>query len=337
MGIRSVGRKETIKRNNIRLHYGRRKYQRPQPARRILQISDAQSGDGPCFLEEFLPDEVNEVLDLQSLELANTTFLTDELSQYFSDIVFKLKLRGTEDSSFLSLLMEHKSNPGEYVEFQLLGYTANGYLTQLKEEKPLQIIIPFVYYHGKEKWRLRPLSEYFSKYPASLRGYVPEFDKVFISLFDLSPEYIEQLTDAMLQAALMVQRQRYHPFELIRTWVEILESLSSYSKYANFLTAISVYSYNLINLPPDIIRTEIIKHSSPNSTAMTSYDQLIQKGRAEGIEEGLEKGIEKGKIEGKIEVVLNAYANGLTIQLIANITGLEEAEVVRILKEYEKI
>ncbi|HRF41699.1 MAG TPA: Rpn family recombination-promoting nuclease/putative transposase, partial [Saprospiraceae bacterium] len=44
-----------------------------------------------AFLEEFLPDEVKEVLDLQSLELANTTFLTDELKQYFSDIVFKLK------------------------------------------------------------------------------------------------------------------------------------------------------------------------------------------------------------------------------------------------------
>ncbi|HRF42401.1 MAG TPA: Rpn family recombination-promoting nuclease/putative transposase, partial [Saprospiraceae bacterium] len=44
-----------------------------------------------AFLEEFLPDEVKDVLDLQSLELANTTFLTDELKQYFSDIVFKLK------------------------------------------------------------------------------------------------------------------------------------------------------------------------------------------------------------------------------------------------------
>lgn len=58
---------------------------------------------------------------------------------------------------------------------------------------------------------------------------------------------------------------------------------------------------------------------------MTSYDQLIQKGREEGIEKG------------KIEVVLNAHANGLTMQLIANITGMEEAEVVRILEKHERI
>lgn len=88
----------------------------------------------------------------------------------------------------------------------------------------------------------------------------------------------------------------------------------------------------------EVFRAEIAKHSrQKNSTAMSTYDQLIQKGRAEGIEEGLEKGIEKGKIEGKIEVILNAYSDGLTIPLIANITGMEEAEVVRILKEYEKI
>lgn len=59
---------------------------------------------------------------------------------------------------------------------------------------------------------------------------------------------------------------------------------------------------------------------------MSTYDQIIQKGE--------EQGIEKGKIEGKIEVAINAFANGLSIQLIANITGLEESEVTRVLKEH---
>ncbi len=69
-----------------------------------------------------------------------------------------------------------------------------------------------------------------------------------------------------------------------------------------------------------------------NSTAMSTYDQLIEKGRAEGREEGIEKGIEKGKTE----VVLNADTNGLSISLIANITGLEEAAILRILQEHGK-
>jgi len=65
-----------------------------------------------------------------------------------------------------------------------------------------------------------------------------------------------------------------------------------------------------------------------NSTAMSTYDQLIEKGRAEGREEGIEKG--------KTEVVLNAHTNGLSISLIANITGLEEAAILRILQEHGK-
>lgn len=65
-----------------------------------------------------------------------------------------------------------------------------------------------------------------------------------------------------------------------------------------------------------------------NSTAMSTYDQLIEKGREEGIEKGIEKG--------KTEVVLNAHTNGLSISLIANITGLEEAAILRILQEHGK-
>jgi len=45
---------------------------------------------------------------------------------------------------------------------------------------------------------------------------VPEFDKIFISLFDVSVEQIEQLRDGMLQAALMVQRQRLAEAEVNR-------------------------------------------------------------------------------------------------------------------------
>gem|GEM_PF-1428861 len=58
---------------------------------------------------------------------------------------------------------------------------------------------------------------------------------------------------------------------------------------------------------------------------MTTYAKLKQ------------EGIQKGKIEGKIEVVLRSHDSGLSVSLIANITGLGEEEVTRILKDHGKI
>jgi len=66
---------------------------------------------------------------------------------------------------------------------------------------------------------------------------------------------------------------------------------------------------------------------------MTTYAKLKQEGKIEGKIEGRKE----GKIEGKIEVVLKSYESGLSISLIANITGLTEEEVYKILKEHGKI
>ena len=275
-----------------------------------------------AFLEEFLPAEVKEALDLHSLIPVGTTFVTNELKQYFSDIVFRLKLRQSEESCYISLLLEHKSSPDEYVEFQLLAYIANGYQTQLKQDQKPSLIVPFVYYHGREKWRLKPLSAYFSHYPASMHGYVPAFDKIFISLFDLSQAQIEQLKNAMLQAALLVQLHRYEPLELIRTWARIANAFSPYAEYKNFLITVSVYVNDTSGMSMEQIENALKSMpEQPEANLMTLYERIIQ--------EGADKG--------KIEVVLNAHANSLAIPLIANITALDEAEVLRILEEHGKL
>jgi len=58
---------------------------------------------------------------------------------------------------------------------------------------------------------------------------------------------------------------------------------------------------------------------------MTTYAQLKQEGRQEGIQKK------------EIEVVLKSHDNGLSVSLIANITGLGEEEVTKILKDHGKI
>ncbi len=58
---------------------------------------------------------------------------------------------------------------------------------------------------------------------------------------------------------------------------------------------------------------------------MTAYDTWIK--------QGIEKGMEKGLLKGKIEVIINGWKNGLSIDILSNITGLSEEKVKQILKD----
>ncbi len=53
------------------------------------------------------------------------------------------------------------------------------------------------------------------------------------------------------------------------------------------------------------------------------FSEGIEKGREEGVEIGVEKGIEQEKIE----IAKNCLTKGLSIEMIAEITGLSQAQI----------
>ncbi|XJZ27066.1 hypothetical protein ACF5W4_17365 [Bacillota bacterium Lsc_1132] len=55
-------------------------------------------------------------------------------------------------------------------------------------------------------------------------------------------------------------------------------------------------------------------------------------GREEGIKEGIRQGMEKGQKEGMAKLVRNMARNGLEIEGIVKLTGLDETEVREMLR-----
>lgn len=65
----------------------------------------------------------------------------------------------------------------------------------------------------------------------------------------------------------------------------------------------------------------------------TSYEEGREKGKEKGREEGRKEGREEGREEGKIEVVLKSYQAGLSLEVIAQITGKSIEEIEAIIKQ----
>jgi predicted transposase/invertase (TIGR01784 family) len=105
------------------------------------------------FLREYLPAPVYAQLDISTLELVKDSYVDKELTQHFSDILYKVSIAGRP--SFLYLLFEHKSYVDRLVGFQLLRNMVKIWERHLKENERSRffpVIVPIVIYHGRTKW-----------------------------------------------------------------------------------------------------------------------------------------------------------------------------------------
>jgi predicted transposase/invertase (TIGR01784 family) len=286
-----------------------------------------------AFLDAYLPRDLRQVLDLDQLQYANTQFMTIDLAESFSDIIFKIPIMGQSDKeNYVSILLENKSVPDKYSSFQILGYLANGYLTQIKNKLTLHPIVPVVYYQGQKEWEIKPVSLFFDAYPEQIRAFVPNFERIFISLMAMSEESLLALRNGLLYSAIAVQKYRYDPIELEKYITRIFSSIDPYLN-RNFIHTLIVYTLQVSEISDTKI-IEIANNISPKlkDDIMSTYDQLINKGRNEGHIEGKLE----GKFEGKLEVVLKGIENGLSIELLSNITSMSEDEIVEILNHRTK-
>ncbi len=75
------------------------------------------------FLTNYLPRDLLEIIDLESLVIQKESFIEKELQEHFSDIMYRLKINGQD--GYLYLLFEHKSYLYKTTALQLLKYVVS--------------------------------------------------------------------------------------------------------------------------------------------------------------------------------------------------------------------
>ena len=88
------------------------------------------------FLEEYLPPDLQQALDLNTLVLQDGSFVDEEMQTHHTDLVYQVGL--THNShAYLYFLFEHKSYPDPWVAFQLLRYMTRLWERQRQGKEPL--------------------------------------------------------------------------------------------------------------------------------------------------------------------------------------------------------
>src|SRR5262249_15601627 len=95
---------------------------------------------------------IRDMVDLNSLKLRNGNFIDESLRQKFTDILYSVSIKGRQ--GYIFLLVEHQSTPDEWMPFRIVCYLCRIMQEHIEQtqSKTLPIIVPMVFYHGKEPY-----------------------------------------------------------------------------------------------------------------------------------------------------------------------------------------
>lgn len=231
------------------------------------------------YLQQMLPVELRQDLDLEQLERVNGSFVSPALQEYFSDVVYRCPLKSMAIEIRPCFIFEHKSKPESRPHLQLLRYMLDTWSEQLSQgQKLLTPIVPIIVYHGRQGWRQRKMSSYFGKkLPASLLPYIPQFDYVLTNVQSLSDQQILELYQGLLINTFLMMKHIWEPEYILQHPQLIFINLQEPKNQGEFIVFMLAYLLKNTELAREKVQNfvqTLPKALNPN--VMSAYDLIIE-------------------------------------------------------------
>jgi predicted transposase/invertase (TIGR01784 family) len=282
------------------------------------------------LLKAQLPGHLLEEVDLESLELTQSSFVDRALDYFHCDVVYRANIRGKE--GYITFLLEHQSTPDPWMAVRLLQYQLQIGFAHIKQHTgpgpcKLPSVIPLCFYHGRQ-----------SPYPYSTKimdcFMDPEFAQKYTFqdfwLVDLTQLTTEQMKQHGLAALLelLLQRSRHQEslFEDIQTVLEFLRKLfSELRESGDLFEVVLEYTLSMSGDPrkEDELIQRMVSELPEKKEAIMSYSKRMEEiGMQKGMQQGMQQGFQKGQFEGRFEVARALAERGFELSFISVTTGL---------------
>lgn len=277
------------------------------------------------YLRHFLPPDLLAQLDLDSLVLTKDSFVDHDLTERFSDLVYRIKLH-QHGSMVIYLLFEHKSYRDRQTYFQLVENMVKLWRTLGKQRSLVALppVLPLLIYHGKDSW---PLEDQFTAvYPAvpdSLAPYLLNFQFI-VTDFSLMSDH-ELRGQAMNRVVYLLFKYIFSE-ELSDRLPEILGLLRDIRQRSAFEFFISVLKYvaSAAHHIDEATLERVVVEALPE-TGERLMTTLAEQWFKQGVDEGLQQGMQQGVQQGMQNAAMQARQL-LTQQLLLRF-GLDELPI----------
>ena len=257
----------------------------------------------PTLVEEllrgFLPGNWTDRLDFTTLEKVGGSFVSGDLRERHSDLIWRLRLRGDgEGWIYFYLLLEFQSTSDRFMAVRLLTYV--GLLLEeiirtekLKPEDRLPAVLPLVLYNGDRRWQAPlHLEDLFVPVPGPLRCHLPRLTYHLLDerRLDLKRPGLEENTTAAL-----FRIETAEDDEALPALSQALDGLLPAGDSALRRTVYTWFTSVVRRRFPDVIIPEGMS-SEEAPMLEDALDKYFEKARQEGRQQGT--------LEGRRDVLL---------------------------------
>ena len=276
--------------------------------------------DAKSLIKGVLPEEIKQIIRLETIRLQPDSFVDASLKKSFSDIVYQVD--GLSNMRFnVSFIIEHKSFvPKVNIKLQLIQYFIGATLTQVQQNiMPPALPIIILLYDGNKDWQNEPLWTVFGDVPEIFRPFIPDFEFIQVDFNDYDDEKIKHVFDSYkIRATVMLMRDIHKNLEFVKTFQALLEEISKRLPETGAVEYLKLMLYYLQNYSEGKYREaeNVIKEiSTKKNGTMNIVDELI------------EKGIAEGSISKSAEAALKMIQRKMSDEEITYITSLSREEV----------
>ena len=272
------------------------------PHDKLFKAGFSDPATAAAFLQEQLPPAIRARLDWERLELEPGSFVSAQMRERHSDLLFSAPFAGRK--AFVYLLFEHQSSFDFWLGLRLLEYMLliwQAYLKKHPEARALPVILPVVLAQNEQVWEVRTqfadLLDVPEELNAEMRPLAPDFRFHLMQLAEMpfeaitgtpagilvlrtmKAERLKKLLDAVVwDEALLVRAPRV----LLEQWLRYILG-ADIDK--------SAFEINVQQIQEPKTRAETM------TLAQQYHNEGLQKGRQEGRQEGLQKGRQEDVIE----------------------------------------
>jgi predicted transposase/invertase (TIGR01784 family) len=316
----STSKKSSLNAEDINLH---------QIDDKIFKATMQNKDAVTLLLSEFVSPELNQHIDLETLELDNTEYVTGQLKKLQSDVVWKGKFKGQELR--IIFLFEHKKELDRELFIQILLYLCCIWLMDLQNGQPFSCVLPIVVHQGAggEVWETRDFHHYFAHLPAEFRKYLPNFRFWLTNVRRETNQKVLGLPENNLLRALFLMFKCGEEEEKIKQYFgEIFKFYQNQPHLQAILQLYLVYLMASFDLTIEQIMN-LMDSISPKSKEdiMTTYEVLITKGEVQGIV--------KGENLKTLKIIWNGHLRKMSATDISGLLNIAPSMVNKWLKRFE--
>ena len=294
------------------------------------------------LLQAHLPQEVLAIIDTSTLKLEKESFVEPDLSTSIADVLFSVKFH--DNDGYIYLLLEHQSTPEHFMAFRLFKYMVNicdRYRLENQKTENLPIIYPLIIYNGTKSYNApRNLWDLFNNRILAKKFWTE--DHKIVNVHDIpDEEFKTRIWSGILEFFL----KHRHEKQLLKKWQQIADILPELTKISigyDYIKLILHYTLPSIDKNDKIELEKMLINTLNQEKGAELMTSLAQAWKEEGIEIGIIDGIRIGKQDGiklgeargeekkALVIAKNLLKAGLTIDLIAESTGLSTQEIMKL-------